>query len=94
MTNEGEPRRVPGRPRVRDLPQLNIRIPLEVAHVLEAAAFVHGYKGFQELIEPIVVARAAELGADEAVKAALAARRLKLARVMKAQAGPIDRQPG
>jgi hypothetical protein len=79
MVVEGKRPRAPGRPRVRDLPQLNIRIPQDVAQVLEAAAYVHGYKGLQELIEPVVLARAAELGADEAVKAALAARQLKLA---------------
>jgi len=76
MAGEGKTARVSGKPRVRDLPQLNIRIPHDVAQVLEAAAYVHGYKGFQELIEPIVLARAAELGADKAVQAALAARQL------------------
>ncbi|HEY4266953.1 MAG TPA: hypothetical protein VGM94_02065 [Galbitalea sp.] len=76
MADEGKRPRSRGAPRVRDLPQLNIRISQDVARVLEAAAFVHGYKGYQELIEPVVVARAAELGADEAVKAALAAKQL------------------
>jgi precorrin-3B methylase len=79
MTSEGKSSRPRGGLRVRDLPQLNIRISQQVAQVLEAAAFVHGYKGYQELIEPVVAARAAELGADEAVKAAMAAKQLKLA---------------
>lgn len=80
MAVEGKRTRLRGGARVRDLPQLNIRISQDVAQVLEAAAFVRGYKGYQELLEPVVQARAAELGADEAVKAAIAARRLAQSR--------------
>jgi len=60
---------------IRDSVQINIRVSTEVEEVLEAAAFVRKYRGMQKLLGPIVGEYAASLAKEEAVQAALRARK-------------------
>jgi hypothetical protein len=53
---------------------VNIRVPVEVYDILEAAAFVRSMRGMQHLLAPLLSEKAKELQEEEAVRAAIAAR--------------------
>ena len=65
---------MPRRKRV-PLSQINVRVPLEVEEILEAAVFVSRSRSIQQLLAPVVEAHAEKLAEDESVQAALRARR-------------------
>ena len=58
----------------RGVKQVNVRVPLEVGDVLDAAAFVRDLRGLQELVAPELERFANQLQHDPEVAAALRAR--------------------
>jgi uncharacterized protein (DUF1778 family) len=63
----------------RDSKQVNIRVDPDTYEVLESAAFVRGYRGMQELLEPIIEREVTTWARQAAVRHAIAARRKQAA---------------
>lgn len=55
--------------------QVNVRVSREIYDVLDAAAFVRGFRGMQDLVGPVVEREAEKLAQQAPVQDALAARR-------------------